>query len=176
MALSPLLPWLLENSTYTTQTVCEHPTAQYVGSDLCFSSPSSNFLIAWPAIFGNHHMASKQMCERQNVQANALSRSISANTSDVWWIHWKRISKITHYKCTLCDCTLLQSTLSANKIHHGRKRKTLTYTFLLITACFCCYLKTSGLIKYPACSHLASKPSKKAELDTSPLKQTIENT
>ena len=60
-------------------------------------------------------------------------------------------------------------------IPHGRKRKTLTYTFLLITACFCCYLKTYGLIKYPACSHLASKPSKKAELDTSPLKQTIEN-
>ena len=23
-----------------------HPTAQYVGTDLCFSSPSSNFLIA----------------------------------------------------------------------------------------------------------------------------------
>ena len=46
MGLSPLLPWLLENSTYTTQSVCEHPTAQYVVSDLCFSSPSSNFLIA----------------------------------------------------------------------------------------------------------------------------------
>ena len=37
------------------------------------------------------------------------------------------------------------------KIPHGRKRKTITYTFLLIAACFCCYLKTSGLIKYPAC-------------------------
>ena len=33
MALSPLLPWLLENSTYTTQPICEHPTAQYVGCD-----------------------------------------------------------------------------------------------------------------------------------------------
>ena len=85
---SPLLPWLLENSTYTTHSFCDHP-AQYVGSDLCFSSPSSKILIAqkstwctWPAILGNHHMASKQMSERQNVQANALSWSISANTSD----------------------------------------------------------------------------------------------
>ena len=73
----------------------------------------------------------------------------------------KRIANITHYKCTLSVCTLLQSTLSANKIPHGRQRKTFTYTFLLITACFCCYLKTSCLIKYPACSH------------PSPVKSTI---
>ena len=79
-------------------------------------------------------------------------------------------------KCTLFVCTLLQSTLSAKKEQqqktpHGRKCKTITYTFLLIAACFC-YLKTSGLIKYPACSHLASKPSKKQASPTSPLKQT----
>ena len=74
---------------------------------------------------------------------------------------------------TLSVCTLLQSMLSANKIPRGRKRKTITY--MLITACFCCYLNTSGLIKYTACSHLAPKLSKKEELDTSPLKQTIEN-
>ena len=43
MALSPLLPWLLENYTYNAQSICEHPTAQYVGCDLCFLPPPQTF-------------------------------------------------------------------------------------------------------------------------------------
>ena len=138
MALSPLLPRLLENSTYTAQSICEQRHKMLVVI-YAFSLPQT-FWLHKKAIGDQQPHVVKKMSEWKNVQANPLSRSISANTYDVQWIHWKRIAKTTHYKCTLSVCTF------ANHIYFPIDR---------------CFLLLLENLWFHQISCLASKTSKK---------------